>query len=281
MAQAVPKTIYSDLRSQASRLLAQASASPFELRRLATDAEKLASVDGMGALEIKATIAAISGDYEGSWALFDRLLLLTSAEPRYLQRAIHVSALTGQSFRLKSLYDKFLKESDAPGTWKRDISQLLGFNGWLRESVKLQLELMASGEETGTADLKGLDFPKNDCDEDFDAIRLPVFQTARTSTDVLDLNEVDDEVVALLFSKSITLLRERSLPPTAVRTIHVVHDDSTSGLLVSFVVKAPTSRAADAEWELFGILAEDVPKPMLDGVIALGVLGIQGDSDGN
>lgn len=280
VAQAAPKTIYSDVRAKAIKMLAQADASEFDVRRLSADADKLTPVDAMGALEVKATIAAIGGDYAASITLFDRLLQVTTAQPEYLRRAIQVAAITGQSFRLKSLYDKYLGGQDLSVPWKREMCQLLGFNGWFRESVKLQRELYDVGEESGMGDLESLKFPQSSLDHD-DDLGLPIFETERTTADVLDANGVEDETLAALFSRSISLLRGRSLPPNAARTVNVVHDDSSSGLFISFVVKGDPVSAADAEWDLFGELASEAPKEMMDGVIALGVLAYQGEADAN
>ncbi len=280
MAQAAPQTIYTDLRRQVGSLLSRASSSPFELRRLSADIDKLTPIDPMGALEIKATVAAVQGEQDVSAQLFDRLLQVTGGEARFLLRAIQVAAISGQSFRLKNLYDNFLVGHELPVAWKREMGQLLGFNGWFRESTRLQSELQESGEDPGTKEAKSLTFPSELIDDHcFDA--YPVFVSKTTTTNILDANEVDDEEVAKLFSKAISLLRAWQLPPSGARTVNLVHDDSTSGVLVSFMVKGACEEVADAEWNLFGELANDAPQSLLDGVISVGVLACQGEAGGN
>lgn len=280
MAQAAPQTIYADLRTQANGLLNKASSNEFELRKLSAAAERLTPVDPYGALEIKATVAAIRGDHAASDELFDRLLQVSGAEARFLLRAIQVPAVSGQSFRLKHLYDEYLAGNELPVAWKREMGQLLGFNGWFRESVRLQTELIDSGDDAGTKDTRALDFPAALIDEEC-VDQFPVFVSKTTTTTVLDANQVSDDEVASLFSKAITLLRSWELPPSGARTINLVHDDTTSGLLVSFMVKGECERVADAEWDLFGELATDAPQSLIDGVIAVGLLACQGEARGN
>lgn|GEM_PF-2712053 len=279
MAQAVAQTIYRDLRSQAHRLLTTGKPTDFEVRRLSGDLEKLAGVDAMGALEIKATLAAVRGDHEASVQLFDGLLAATGGEARFLRRATQVAAVTGQTLRLKALYDHYLAGLELPVDWKREIGQLLGFNGWYRESVRIQGELRAIGEDPGTKDTNWLSFAEPIAEDEGE--ELPGFASRTSATDVLDVNGVADEEVALLFSKSITLLRAWALPPAAARTINVVHEDSTSGIFVSFMVKGNVDDVAEAEWSLFGELAADAPPVLLNGVISIGVLACQGEARGS
>lgn len=276
MAQAAPQTIYADLRGLANRLLSSGNVNEFEIRRLAADIEKLTPLDPLGALEIKATLAAIRGEHQASTDLFDRLLQVTNVEARFLLRAIQVAAISGQSFRLKSLYDEHLLGHQLPVAWKREMWQLLGFNGWFRESGRLQNELRESGEDPGAKDANLLAFPE-ELIEDLKEAQFPAFVSRTSTTEVLDANQLGDEVVAALFAKSISLLRSWHLPPSGARTVNLVHDDSTSGILVSFMVQGECELVADAEWNLFGELANNAPQALLDGVISVGVLACQGE----
>lgn len=279
MAQAAPQTIHSELRSQAWRLLVGANATAFDLKRLSAEAEKLSKADAMAAIEVKATVAALSGDYSTSETLFERLVSLSS-EPHFLQRYIQVMALSGEVFAFKRAYDKHLKNEVLPNDWKREICQLLGLSGWLRESVRLQQELEEEGCEVCPPTLEGLIYPEagDDKDPTQDGFGIPVYETERNSADVLEAADVEERALPELMSRSIRFLRGRAMSLTAVRTLHVVHEDGTGGLLVSFIIKSDMATAADAEWDLFAEFAEDVPGPMLDGSIAVGVLARHGEA---
>lgn len=280
MAQAAPQTIYSDLRNRAIHLLTAASASEFELHRLAADAERLMAVDPMGALEIKAILAAVRADHVVSAELFDRLLQMAGGEARFLRCAVQVAAISGRVFRTKHLFDTFLAEHDLPVAWKQEMGRLLGFNGWFREAGRLQGELQESGEDPCTNDVSLLEFPAKPTDSHGHSAP-PVFAIKTSISEILDETRVEDEEVVTIVAKAISLLRAWGYPPQGVHTETSVHSEGPPSVLVSFMVIGDVESVSDAEWRLYGELASDEPKVLMDGVMAVAVLACKGEAGGD
>lgn len=280
VAQAAPQTTYSDLRIRAIHLLGTASASEFELHRLAADAEKLMAVDPMGALEVKAVLASVRGDHVVSAGLFDRLLQMAGGEARFLRCAVQVAAISGQVFRTKHLYESFLAGHDLPVAWKQEMGRLLSFNGWFREADRLQRELLESGEDPCTSDVSLLEFPTRPADRDVQSAP-PVFAIKTSIAEILDETKVDDEEVVTIVAKSISLLRAWGYPPHGVHTETSVHSEGPPSVLVSFMVIGDAESVSDAEWRLYGELANDEPKVLMDGVVAVAVLACKGEARGD
>ena len=280
VAQAAPQTTYSDLRIRAIHLLGTASASEFELHRLAADADKLMAVDSMGALEIKAVIAAVRADHVVSAELFDRLLQMAGGEVRFLRCAVQVAAISGQVFRTKLLYDTFLAGQDLPIAWKQEMGRLLSFNGWFREAGRLQRELQESGEDPCTSDVSLLEFPAKPADGDGHSVP-PVVAVKTSIADILDETRVGDEEVVTIVAKAISLLRAWGYPPHGVHTETSVHSEGPPSVLVSFMVIGDVEAVSDAEWRLYGELANHEPKVLMDGVIAVAVLACKGEARGD
>ncbi len=270
MAQAAPQTTYSDLRNRAIHLLSTASASEFELYRLAADADKLMAVDPMGALEIKAVLAAVRADHVVSAELFDRLLQMAGGEVRFLRCAVQVAAISGQVFRTKLLYDTFLAGHDLPVAWKQEMGRLLSFNGWFREASRLRRELQDCGEDPCTSDVSLLEFPAKPAGGDGGSAP-PVFAIKTSIAAIFDETRVDDEEVAAIVAKAISLLRAWGYPPQGVHTETSVHSEGPPSVLVSFMVIGGVESVSDAEWRLYGELADDEPRALMDGVIAVAV----------
>lgn len=278
--QAAPQTTYSDLRHRAIHLLGAANASEFELHRLAADADKLMAVDPMGALEIKAVLAAVRGDHVVSAELFDRLLQMAAGEMRFLRCAVQVAAISGQVFRTKLLYDTFLAGHDLPVAWKQEMGRLLSFNGWFREAGRLQNELQESGQDPCTSDVSLLEFPAKPADRDGQSAH-PIFAIKTSIAEILDETRVDDEEVVTIVAKAISLLRAWGYPPQGVHTETSVHSEGPPSVLVSFMVIGDVESVSDAEWRLYGELAGDEPKALMDGVIAVAVLACKGEARGD
>lgn len=271
MAQGAPQTIYNDLRNRAIHLLTAANASEFELHRLAADAERLMAVDPMGALEIRAVLAAVRADHVVSAELFDRLLQMAGGKARFLRCAVQVAAISGQVFRTKLLYESFLAGHDLPVAWKQEMGRLLSFNGWFREAGRLQSELQESGQDPCTSDVSLLEFPAKPADDDGRG-SPPAFAIKTSIAEILDETRVDDEEVAAIVAKAISLLRAWGYPPQGVHTETSVHSEGPPCVLVSFMVIGDVESVSDAEWRLYGELAGDEPKALMDGVIAVAVL---------
>lgn len=271
VAQAASQTTYSDLRKRAIHLLGTATASEFELHRLAADADKLMALDPMGALEIKAVLAAVRGDHVMSAELFDRLLRKAGGEARFLRSAVQVASISGQVFRTKLLFDKFLAGHDLPVACKQEMERLLSFNGWFREAGRLQRELQGSREDRCTSDVSLLEFPAKPADRDGRSAP-PVFAIKTSIAEILDETRVDDEEIAAIVAKAISLLRAWGYPPQGVHTEPSVNSEGPPSFLVSFMVNGDVEPVSDAEWRLYGELAGDEPKALMDGVIAVAVV---------
>lgn len=108
-----------------------------------------------------------------------------------------------------------------------------------------------------------------------------VFLPRSTPSEVLDANDIGDEEVALLFETSISLLKSWNLPPCGARVFASAHEDSSSGILVCFMVKGEAGAVADAEWKLFGELASLESKVLFDGFISVALVAFQEGDCGN
>ena len=276
MAQAAPQTIYSDLLNRSIHLLTTAGPVEFELHRLTADAEKLMAVDPMGALEVQAVLAAVRADHVASAELFDRLLQMAGGEARFLRCAVQVAAISGQVFRTKFLYDSFLTGPDLPVAWKQEMGRVLSFNGWFREAGRLQVELQESREDPCTGDVSHLEFPTKPANGD-GCSAPPAFAIKTSIAEILDETRVDDDQVATIFAKAISLLRSWGYPPQGVHTETSVHSEGPPGVLVSFMVIGDVEPVSDAEWRLYGELASDEPRVLMDGVIAVAVVACRAE----
>lgn len=275
MAQAAPQTIYSDLLNRAIHLLTTAGPIEFERHRLTADAEKLMAMDPMGALEIKAILAAARADHVVSAELFDRPLQISGGDARFLRCAFQVAAISGQVFRAKFLYDTFLAGHGLPVAWKQEMGRLLSFNGWFREAGRLQGELQESGEDPCTTDVSLLEFPAKPANVGHSV--PPAFAIKTSIAEILDETRVDDDQVATIFAKAISLLRSWGYPPQGVHTETSVHSEGPPSVLVSFMVIGDVEPVSDAEWRLYGELASDEPRALMDGLIAVVVVACRAE----
>jgi len=274
VAQGAPQTIYNDLRNRAIHLLTAANASEFELHRLAADAERLMAVDPMGALEIRAVLVAVRADHVVSAELFDRLLQMAGGEARFLRCAVQVAAISGQVFRTKLLCESFLAGHDLPVAWKQEMGRLLSFNGWFREAGRLRSALQESGQDPCTVSL--LEFPVKPADGD-GCSAPPAFAIKTSIAEILDETRVDDDQVATIFARAISLLRSWGYPPQGAHTETSVHSEGPPSVLVSFMVIGDVEPVSDAEWRLYGELASDEPRALMDGVIAVAVVACRAE----
>jgi len=228
--QAAPQTIFNDLLSEVVELLHGKEISPFELKRLDREIEKLGNADRAGSWELRAHVAAARGDVSECVDLFTRALNQTDDFTGSVLRMMMVLARVGESEKVKEVFVKHRNIIRTDPSAVRAASILLSFSGWLLTAKGLTEDLLRMGIQPGEGN--GGD------------------------PQTLNNRGFTEEHVAEAVGFATKFLRSRGFHPVGVRNFGASLDPNTDCVFFSFGFDAEPERLAAVEMELFGALAE-------------------------
>ncbi|MCC4613680.1 hypothetical protein LL963_16535 [Xanthomonas campestris pv. esculenti] len=248
--------------------------SEFDVKRISSEAEKLAQHDAFGAMEVKAMAAVLRGDYSSADVLYERVLRANGWSEGVLSRYCALLAISGQSIKIKSVLERCKqRDSTLSPPARAYIAQLLGYCGWLIESGRMREELMEAGHSIGDTSIDAFEYPAVG-DAGAQELEMSLFakQNHLTVSSVLEQNAVDDEALASLVGEVLGYLRSQGAVASAVRSLGAPRDDGTGSVMVNFVVNRNAEAASNLEWDLYGHLAEKDPALLSTGVVTVGLV---------
>ncbi|MDR7070520.1 hypothetical protein J2X02_003385 [Pseudoxanthomonas japonensis] len=228
--QVAPETIFNDLLTEVVDLLHGKEISPFELKRLDREIDKLGKADRAGSWELKAHVSAARGEVSECIDLFTRALSQTDDFTGSVLRMMLVLARLGESAKVKELFVAHRNMLRTNPSALRSASTMLSFSGWLITA------------DEATEDLR----------------RMGIKPANGVGGDPQTLNNrgFSEEDIAEAVGFAQKFLRSVGMYPRGVRNFGASLDPNTDCVFFSFGFEAEPERLAAVEMELFAALAE-------------------------
>lgn len=256
--QAQPKSIFEDLMQQLHEAhRSPDSVSQFQLKLWERDANNLQNVSQGLALEAKAQLAALRGEFDESDRLYAAALKIS---PDYTGSAARYLSLLSANLRPEKLliiYRDVGSAFQGNPEATRYVEALLAGQGFLISAWKLSEELARMGSYSA-------------CE--------PITESERATQHLMDADLTDEELGApVAFTKRFLL--EKSIRQIEVNVVPTASDESEGSIFFQICTPQSPEAAIQTELELFDALDVESFPLERSGTVSFGLVGTQAALD--